>query len=171
MQVDDEMLAKFRYKLQNKIRYHVGGACPDVEDLVQETLVRFLRFAGGDKIRNPGNLGAFLNGVCNNVILEYRRRLWREEPYEPEFHQDRHAAGPEADLMEVREAIDAGLAQLSDRDHAILRSFYLEGASRGEICQALGIADAQFRVALFRAKERFRKIYNASLKPRAAGSH
>src|SRR5262249_29690825 len=143
----------------------------DVEDLVQETLVRFLRFAEDDKIRNPGNLGAFLNGVCNNVILEYRRRLWRQEPYEPEFREDRHAARPEADLMEAREAIDAALAQLSDRDHAILRSFYLEEATRNEICQALGITDPQFRVALFRAKERFRKIYCQSVKPGAAGRH
>ena len=171
MQIDDEMLAKFRHKLRSKVRYHVGVVCPDVEDLVQETLVRFLRFAEDDKIRNPGTLGAFLNGVCNNVILEYRRRLWREEPCEAEFREDRHAAGPEVELMEVREAIDAGLAQLSDRDHAILRSFYLEDRTREEICQALGTTDAQFRVALFRAKERFRKIYRESLKPRAAGSH
>jgi len=149
----------------------VGGVCPDVEDLVQETLVRFLRLAEDEKIRNPHNLGAFLNGVCNNVILEYRRRLWREEPYEPEFCGDRQAVGPEAERMEVREAINAGLAELSDRDHAILRSFYLEERTREEICQALGIADAQFRVALFRAKERFRKIYRESVKPRAARSH
>ena len=171
MQIDDETLDKFRLKLRSKVRYHVGGVCPDVEDLVQETLVRFLRCAEDDKIRSPSNLGAFLNGVCNNVILEYRRRLWREEPYEPEFHEDHHAAGPEAELMEVREAIDAGLAQLSDRDHAILRSFYLEDRSREEIRKALDITDAQFRVALFRAKERFRKIYRESLKPPAAGSH
>ena len=170
MQIDDEMLDKFRGKLRIKVRYHVGGVCPDVEDLVQETLVRFLRFAE-DKIRSPGNLGAFLNGVCNNVILEYRRRLWREEPYELEFHEDRHGAGPEAELLEIREAIDAGLAQLSQRDHAILRSFYLEDRRREEICQALGTTDAQFRVALFRAKERFRKIYREGLKPRAAGGH
>ncbi len=171
MQVNGETLDKFRLKLRNKVRYHVGTVCPDVEDLVQETMVRFLRSAEGDKILNPGNLGAFLNGVCNNVILEYRRRLWREEPYEPEFRQDRHATRPEADLMEVREAVDAGLARLSDRDHIILRSFYLEDATRGEICQTLGITDAQFRVALFRAKGRFRKIYRESLKLRATGRH
>src|SRR5438093_10409389 len=95
MQIDAETLDKFRLKLRSKVRYHVGGVCPDVEDLVQETLVRFLRCAEDDKIRSPSNLGAFLNGVCNNVILEYRRRLWREEPYEPEFHEGRRAAGTE----------------------------------------------------------------------------
>jgi RNA polymerase sigma-70 factor, ECF subfamily len=171
MDINDETLDKFRLKLRTKVRYHVGAVCPDVEDLVHETLVRFLRFAKEDKIRNPDNLGAFLNGVCNNVILEYRRRLWREEPYEPEFREDRRSTPPDAELMEIRQAIEAGLAQLSDRDHAILRSFYLEERSRKEICEALGLTDAQFRVALFRAKERFRTICRESLKRRAGGNH
>ena len=34
MQIDDETLDKFRLKLRSKVRYHVGGVCPDVEDLV-----------------------------------------------------------------------------------------------------------------------------------------
>jgi DNA-directed RNA polymerase specialized sigma24 family protein len=69
MEINGQTLDNFRLKLRCKVRYHVGGACPDVEDLVQETLVRFLRFAKDERIRNPANIGAFLNGVCNNVIL------------------------------------------------------------------------------------------------------
>lgn len=171
MDFDPEALEKLRLKLRCKVRYHVGGACPDVEDLVQETLVRFLRFAQEERIRNPANVGAFLNGVCNNVILEYRRRLWRDDPGVREVREEGYAAPNELELMEVRTAIEAGLAQLADRDHAILRYLYLEDRSRDEICQALGITDAQFRVALFRAKDRFRKIYREGLKPWAAGRH
>ena len=81
------------------------------------------------------------------------------------------AADREAELVEDREAIDTGLCQLSDRDQLILRAFYLEDRTRAEICNALGVTDTQFRVALFRAKERFRKIYRQSLKRRAATSH
>jgi RNA polymerase sigma-70 factor (ECF subfamily) len=171
VEIDDQMVEAFRHKLRFKVRYHVGAVCPDVEDLVQETLVRFLRFAKEEKIRNTANLGAFLNGVCNNVILEYRRRLWRDDPGAAEFGDDRYSLQPEVELMEVREAIEAGLAQLSDRDHAILRYLYLEDQSREEICRTLGISDAQFRVVLFRAKDRFRKIYHENLKPWAAGTH
>ena len=171
MQIDDEMVCKFRQKLRTKVRYHVGRFCPDAEDLVQETLVRFLRLAAEERIRNPASLGAFLNGVCNNVILEYRRRLWREEPYEPESPQDQPATESDPALMETRQAVDAALAELSDRDHILLRSFYLEGKTKEEICSALSTTDATFRVALFRAKERFRKIYRKNLKPRAAERH
>jgi RNA polymerase sigma-70 factor (ECF subfamily) len=171
MEINGQTLDNFRLKLRCKVRYHVGGACPDVEDLVQETLVRFLRFAKDERIRNPANIGAFLNGVCNNVILEYRRRLWRDDPGVKEVREEGCAATPAVELMEVREAIEAGLAQLPDRDHAILRALYLEDRSRDEICHALGITDTQFRVVLFRAKDRFRKIYREGLKPWAAGSH
>jgi len=171
MEIDKETLDKFRLKLRTKVRYHVGRFCPDEEDLVQETLVRFLRFAEDDKIRNLGNPGAFLNGVCNNVIMEYRRRLWREEPYDPDLGKHGQSDDREAELVEVREAINAGLAQMSDRDHAILRAFYLEEKTKEEICRTLSATDTQFRVALFRAKERFRKIYRESLKQRPVRSH
>ena len=171
MDFDPAALDKLRLKLRCKVRYHVGGVCPDVEDLVQETLVRFLRFAKEERIRNPANVGAFLNGVCNNVILEYRRRIWRDDPGTREVSDGGYSAQAEVELMEVRAAIEAGLAQLADRDHAILRYLYLEDRSREEICRVLGLTDAQFRVALFRAKDRFRKIYKESLKPWAAGSH
>ncbi len=103
--------------------------------------------------------------------MEYRRRLWREEPYDPELREGVQAADRETELVEAREAIDTGLCQLSDRDQLILRAFYLEDRTREEICNALGVTDTQFRVALFRAKERFRKIYRQSLKRRAATSH
>lgn len=171
MEVDGEALDQFRVKLRYKVRYHLGSACPDVEDLVQETLVRFLRFAEENRIRNPDNVGAFLNGVCNNVILEYHRKSGREEPYEPDLHDERQSVEPQAEVLECREAVNAGLAQLSARDHSMLRAFYLEEKSTEEICQALGTTEAQFRVALFRAKERFRKIYCQNLKSRAVGCH
>jgi RNA polymerase sigma-70 factor (ECF subfamily) len=171
MDIDKEAIDKFRLKLRIKVRYHVGRFCPDEEDLVQETLVRFLRFAEDDRIRNLDNVGAFLNGVCKNVIMEYRRRLWREEPYDLEFREDGCAKDRDTELLEVREAVEAGLAQLSERDHAILRAFYLEEKTRDEICNTLGATDTQFRVALFRAKQRFRKIYHESVKQRTVRSH
>jgi len=55
----------------------------------------------------------------------------------------------------LRDAIDQGLAELAERDRVILRRLYLEGKEKEEICAEWGMTDAQFRVVLFRAKERF----------------
>jgi len=171
MQIDGETLDKFRFRLRYKVRYHVGSACPDVEDLVQETLVRFLRLAEENRIRNPDNPGAFLNGICNNVIFEFRRKFSHEEPYETELHENRQSVEPQAERMETREAIAAALAELSGRDQILLRAFYLEDKSAEEICQTLGVTRAQFRVALFRARERFGRIYCQHLKSPAGDGH
>ncbi len=60
----------------------------------------------------------------------------------------------------MRDAIDNGLAELAERDRAILRALYLEGKEKEDICREWGMTDAQFRVVLFRAKERFRRAYD-----------
>lgn len=171
MEFDPQTLEGYRLKLRYKVCYHLGGFCPDVEDVVQETLTRFVSALRDKKIHNPASVGAFLSGICNNVILEYRRRLWREAISEPEFAAHPALVPPEADALELRDDISAALAQLSDRDCEILRAFFLEERDKDEICRSTGLSDNQFRVALFRAKERFRKIYRQRLKQAACGSH
>ncbi len=64
----------------------------------------------------------------------------------------------------MRDAIDNGLRELAERDRMILRSLYLEGKDKEAICREWGMTDAQFRVVLFRAKERFRRAYGTEMK-------
>ncbi len=164
MEFDAQALEAFRLKLRYKVCYHLGGFCPDVEDVVQETLARVVSALRDKKIHNPASIGSFLSGVCNNVILEYRRRLWRETANEPELATLALHVPPESDALEMREEIAAALAQLSDRDCEILSAFYLQERDKDDICRSIGLTDTQFRVALFRAKDRFRKIYRQRLK-------
>jgi RNA polymerase sigma-70 factor, ECF subfamily len=146
-----------RRRLTSKVRFHLGNFCPDVEDLVQETLARFHRALEDNCLRRPERIGAFLNGICNNVILEYRRRLWREVAYDAETHSE-HRVSPAADILEMRNAIDVALEKLSERDRAVLTAFYLREQEKSEICRSMGVTDAQFRLIIFRAKERMRRL-------------
>lgn len=171
MEFDSEALERYRLKLRYKVSYHLGGFCPDVEDVVQETLTRFVSALKDNKIHNPASTGAFLSGVCNNVILEYRRRLWRENPPETETPAPTPLMPPEADALELRDAVSEALRQMSDRDSELLRAFFLQEKDKDEICRSTGLSDTQFRVALFRAKDRFRKIYRQGLKRTASGGH
>jgi len=158
MKLDSGAIDRYRRKIRYKVCYHLGSFCQDVEDVVQETLTRFLRAIQDDKVRNPDSVGAFLSGICNNVILEYRRRLWKE-PMDLDPEAPEGTVAPESELLDLREAIDAALAELPKRDREILRAFFLQEKTKDEICGSLGLSDVQFRVALFRAKDRFRKIY------------
>ena len=159
MSLSDEDLERLRARLRYKVRYEVGFACPDVEDIVQESIVRFQAASQEDKLRNPEASGAFLLGISRNVISEYRRRTLRDGRM-PEIVPEPPARNlPESDLLEIRQAILKGLEQLPDRDRRLLRAFYLEEKTKEQILKETGLTDQNFRVILCRAKEKFRRIY------------
>jgi RNA polymerase sigma-70 factor (ECF subfamily) len=164
MDFNEPSIDRLRLKLRYKVLYHVGHNCADIDDLVQESLVRFFRAEQRNTIRNTEESGAFINGVCRNVILEYRRRMRREPLADPDIPIPDAGVRPEAEILEMRDAIDSGLAELAERDRTILRALYLDGKEKDEICREWGMTDAQFRVVLFRAKERFRRAYGADMK-------
>jgi RNA polymerase sigma-70 factor (ECF subfamily) len=159
MTFSGEDLEKLRPRLRFKVGYEVGFYCPDVDDIVQEAMLRGMQAMQAQKIQNQEAVGAFLNGVCRNVISEYRRRNARDEPMPEVMPEPPRKAIPDSDLFDLRQAIAQGLEQLSERDRRILRSFYLEEKSKEEILKQTGMSDENFRVVLCRAKERFRAIY------------
>ena len=168
MDLSEPSIDRLRLKLRYKVLYHVGHNCADVDDLVQETLARFFRAEQRQLIRNTEEFGAFLNGVCRNVILEYRRRVRREPAIDPDIPIPDAGVRPEAEILEMRDSIDHGLNELAERDRLILRALYLEGREKEDICKQWGMSDAQFRVVLFRAKERFRRVYGMDMKRTSA---
>lgn len=171
MDLSEPSLERLRLKLRYKVLYHVGHNCADVDDLVQETLSRFIRAAQRDQIRNTEEFGAFINGVCRNVILEYRRRVKREPTLDDDTKVPETGVRPDAEILEMRDAIDHGLAELAERDRAILKALYLDGKEKDEICKEWKMSDAQFRVVLFRAKDRFRKAYAGEVKRSSEQMH
>jgi RNA polymerase sigma-70 factor (ECF subfamily) len=166
MELTGEDIEKLRPRVRFKICYEVGFLCPDVDDLVQETLTRFLVAARDDRVRNEAALGAFLNGICRNVISEYRRRSLRDEPMPEIVPEPATKQLPESEVFEIRQAIARGMEQLSPRDRRILRAYYLEEKPKEEILRVTGLTDENFRVVLCRAKERFRQIYLEQTKHR-----
>jgi RNA polymerase sigma-70 factor (ECF subfamily) len=169
--LDPSTLARYRLRLRYKVSYHLGSSCPDVDDVVQETMVRFLSALKTEKMRSPESTAAFLSGICNNVVREYKRLQMKEPLSEPGAAAFERAQGPGVDVVELRQVISMVMVQLAPKDYEILRAFYLEERDKGEICRALGVSEVQFRVALFRAKEKFREIYRQTLKRNAAGQH
>jgi RNA polymerase sigma-70 factor, ECF subfamily len=171
VKLDPNTIERYRLKLRYKVSYHLGSSCPDLEDLVQETLLRFLRAMRTEKIRNPESVAAFLSGICNNVVHEYKRRQWKEPTSDAGEFLPEPLPGAGADMAELRQVIAVVMVHLPPRDREILRAFFLEEREKSEICRAMGLSDIQFRVALFRAKEKFREIYRQSLKRNAARQH
>jgi RNA polymerase sigma factor (sigma-70 family) len=171
MNLSSEDLEKLRTRLRFKVSFDLGFACPDIDDIVQESLARFLAATRDDKIVNPEAVGAFLGGVCRNVISEYRRRNMRDDPMPEVVPEPKRDVIQDTDLFDLRQAIARGLEQLSERDRRVLRDFYLEERSKDEILRTTGLTDENFRVVLCRAKERFRAIYLEQTKHRGNSRH
>jgi len=143
-----------------KLKRSMWG-CQDLEDLRQEVFLRvFKSLRNGPGLRHAERLGAFVVGVCRNVVLEYRPRpkleQWCDhlpEPRDP-------APNVEWKLLtgETLQEIESVLGELPAIDRYLLRALFLEDRDKDEVCRELGIKRSSLKLRLFRAKQRFRQI-------------
>ncbi len=131
-----------------------------IEDVRQETFLRVfsvLRNRGG--IDHPEKLGAFVHGVCTNVLAEYYRSFSRHAVASGHAFD---AAGPEPDPETgfVNEERKRSVRQILDamplKDQQILRLVFLEEIEKDEVCRLYSVNRDYLRVLLHRAKNRFR---------------
>ena len=131
-----------------------------VDDARQETFVRVLttlKQKGG--LASAESLGAFVNGVCNNVLFEMYRANARTTTLEEDY--DEASASPSADLGLVaaaeREEIDVALKSLPEREQLLLKWLFFDERDKNDICRDLQIDRGYLRVLVHRAKAHFRE--------------
>ena len=156
---ESHFVAYFSQLIQIKLRARYLS--PEViEDLKQETFIRVIRSLRSDGgIRQGDRLGAFVNSVCNHVLLEHYRSGSKNVPLESD-----HLELPDKVLNletlaiseETQRMVRSVLSQLPRRDQAILRSVFLEEMDKDDVCQRFGVGRDYLRVLLYRAKEKFR---------------
>ena len=71
-------MAYFSELIQLKLRSRLHSP-QAIEDVRQETFSRVFAALRGGKIRQPDRLGAFVNSMCNNVLLEHYRASSRDQ--------------------------------------------------------------------------------------------
>jgi RNA polymerase sigma-70 factor (ECF subfamily) len=160
--MDSLELERLRPKLRYRVAHELGFACPDIDDVVQESVRRYLDSVQAQRVRDAEASGAFLNGICRNVILEYRRKMQRDLPMPEVPPEPPPKKIAEAELFELRDAIAKALGELSARDRQVLKLFYLDELPVSQVLEATNLSEANFRVVLCRAKDRFRQIYRDS---------
>jgi RNA polymerase sigma-70 factor (ECF subfamily) len=132
-----------------------------VDDFRQETFLRVLTaLKSKNCLQSPESLGAFVNAVANNLILELYRRNSQQRVVELEEHYDPpdQRASAESDMVteERRQQVSKVLDELPLKDREILRMVFYEGADKDEICKLFGVEREYLRVLVHRAKARFR---------------
>jgi len=132
-----------------------------IEDIRQETLLRVLRIVRKAGVEQPDRFGAFVSGVCSNVVMELLRGEMRHEWSAFNFEPADDRVDLEAPLVnqQRRRQVDRILEELPERDRQLLRMVFLEECDKSEICKRFKVREDYLRVLLHRAKLRFRSMH------------
>lgn len=145
------LLIKLRCRLKNP---------QAVEDLRQETFVRVFRaIRKKEGIVYPERFGAFVNSVCDNVLLEFFRSgksTFQIMENLPDPMDQSSSAESGLITRERRRLVEETLAQLPEKDRKVLRGVYLEEKDKDQLCDELKISRNNLRIRVHRALERFR---------------
>lgn len=160
---ESHFVSYFSELIQLKLRSRVNSP-HIVEDLRQETFARvFVALRGEGRVKQPERLGAFVNSVCNNVLLEYYRASSRENLVDDD--ESANVPDPSLDVVtilshkEMEQKVRQVLDELPERDRRLLREIFLEERDKDAVCQDFGVDRDYLRVLLHRAKQAFKAVY------------
>lgn len=167
----EHFVAYFSELIQLKLRSRLR-APQAIEDVRQETFVRVfaaLRSSGG--IRQPDRLGAFVNSICNNVLLEHYRDSTRtssiEDQEEPDVIDNKTDILRTVAAKQMEGKVREILEHMSERDRRLIREVFLEERDKDAVCREFGVDRDYLRVLLHRAKQSFKSLYLKAMAERA----
>jgi RNA polymerase sigma-70 factor, ECF subfamily len=161
---EEHFVSYFGELIQLKLRSRLSSR-EAIEDVRQETFLRVLGLVRSPNgLREPDRLGAFVNSVCNHVLLEHYRSKNKTESF---LDSDAEATlvnhDPSAlSLLETKDAqriVHQILKEMTDRDRMLLQSVLLEERDKDEVCKQFGITRDYLRVLVHRAKQSFKTFY------------
>jgi RNA polymerase sigma-70 factor (ECF subfamily) len=140
------------------------------EDLYQETFRIVLEKIRQGDVREPERLSGFVCGVARNIVIDYFRRVARQESM-TEIEEAAHIPHPAPDQLqkllqkEKADLVRQVLKEMpNERDVQALYRFYIADDDKEQICADLGLTSLHFNLVLHRARERFRELYRQAMR-------
>lgn len=168
----EHFVAYFSELIQLKLRSRLNSP-QAIEDVRQETFTRVFAALRDGKIRQPERLGAFVNSMCNNVLLEHYRASSRSDSLDDEDQPDLPATNVDVlgtiATKQMGEKVREILEELPERDRRLLREIFLEERDKDEVCSDFGVDRDYLRVLLHRAKQSFKSLYLKNVAARPPG--
>ena len=121
----------------------------------------------------PERLGAFVNSMCNNVLLEHYRSSSRDSSLDDDEEMDFPATN--VDVLgalaskQMAQKIRDILEEMPERDRRLLREIFLEERDKDDVCRDFGVDRDYLRVLLHRAKQAFKTLYLKNIAARPPG--
>jgi RNA polymerase sigma-70 factor, ECF subfamily len=169
----EHFVTYFTELIQLKLRARLRSI-QAIEDVKQETFARVLTaLRSPSGIRQPERLGAFVNSICNNVLLEQYRANSRVASIEDESANELpdKAIDVEAAVAskQMEQKVREILQEMSERDRRIIREVFLEERDKDEVCRDFGVDRDYLRVLVHRAKQSFKSEYLRIIERRSPG--
>lgn len=148
-----ELMRRFYDSVMRQILLYVGADKASAEDVAQETWWRIARALGGFSGR-----AGFYTWACRIARNEAirRGRKMRMLPVLPEPTEDGRAAREQNDRAEL---VQAALRRLPEKFRLPLVLELWEEKSLREISEAMGLPEGTVKSRLFRAREKFRDLW------------
>jgi RNA polymerase sigma-70 factor, ECF subfamily len=143
-----------------------------VDDVYQQTFQIALEKIRRGDLREAERLSGFICSLARNLVIDHFRRSSANRlprPVEAIRAADQ-APGPLEKLLRLEKAaaVRRVLAELpTERDREILFRFYIAEDEKESICRDLGLTSLHFNRVLFRARERYRELYEEATRKNA----
>ena len=135
------------------------------EDLHQETFRLCLDKIRRGELREPEKLSGFICNIARNLAVEsFRRasRMGKRVGIEAAESLADSRSSQFSQLLEAEKAkvVRQVLRELHPpRDREVLYRFYVAEEDKARICEDLGLSSLHFNRVLYRARERYRELY------------
>jgi len=137
-----------------------------VDDVMQDTWIIVLDKVRNGEVREPGKLAAFIVQTGKyQLIMRFRKQSRTEGSL------DENTAEPLANVLtpeqesqnrQLGELINVVFSELKQpRDKEIISAFYVSGESKAQLCDKYDLTPAHFDRVLFRARQRFKTLWEA----------
>ena len=169
----EHFVAYFSELIQLKLRSRLNSP-QAIEDVRQETFTRVFAALRDGKLRQPDRLGAFVNTMCNNVLLEHYRASSRHDSLDDEEQPELPAVNVDVlgaiAARQTADKIREILEEMPERDRRLLREIFLEERDKDQVCNDFGVDRDYLRVLLHRAKQSFKSLYLKNVTARPPGA-
>jgi RNA polymerase sigma-70 factor (ECF subfamily) len=159
-EVEEHFASYFALRLRLKLHGRRHSAS-DIDDIIQETLLRALEKVRANGLRQAESLGAFVHAICKYVCME-RARPRPVEPLPEDYSEFLQSSdNQETDLLEAerKRAVWRAIDRMTPKDRELLIAVFIEERPKDEICEAFGVSRSYFRVCLHRVKKALKRQY------------
>jgi RNA polymerase sigma-70 factor (ECF subfamily) len=161
----DELIGRY----SRGVRFVLNGLVSEralADDLYQDTFWMVLEKIKAGEVREPERLSGFICGVARNLAIGHFRKGTRHGESHQLDSDTTPIPSPSPSQLDLLLRDEKGrmarrvLDMLpSERDRTVLFRFYVAEDEKEDICADLGLSSLLFNQILFRARERYKKLF------------